>query len=160
MPKRRSRAFRSIFVAAPGRLLMAADYSQVELRAASEIIYAAIGQSRLRDGFMTGLDAHRTTALALTGKNDPDAVTDGERDQAKAPNFGLIYGMRQRGFFYYVRDQYSPTSPRTKRSTSMKHSMKPTQSWASGITAREVMPAGWLRRNRARSALVLEVASP
>jgi DNA polymerase I-like protein with 3'-5' exonuclease and polymerase domains len=107
-PKRRSRDFRSVIVAGEGKLLLAADYSQIELRAGAEIIYAAVGYSGLRDGFQAGLDAHRTTAMHLTGKNDPDTVTKDERDQAKAPNFGLQYGMRERGFFFYVRDQYQP----------------------------------------------------
>jgi DNA polymerase-1 len=108
LPKKRSRGFRSIIIAAPGRLLMAADYSQIELRAAAEIIFASVGCSRLRDGFAAGLDAHRTTAMRLSGKTDPADVTADERDQAKAPNFGLLYGMRPRGFFLYVRDQYQP----------------------------------------------------
>jgi DNA polymerase-1 len=107
-PKRRSKDFRKVIVARPGHLLMAADYSQIELRAGAETIFAAVGYSGLRDGFLAGLDAHRTTAMHLSGKNDPDAVTKDERDQAKAPNFGLQYGMRERGFFFYVRDQYQP----------------------------------------------------
>jgi DNA polymerase-1 len=107
-PKKRSRDFRSVIVAAPGKLLMAADYSQIELRAGAETIYAMVGYSGLRDGFLAGLDAHRTTAIHLAGKADPSDVTDDERDQAKAPNFGLQYGMRERGFFFYVRDQYQP----------------------------------------------------
>jgi DNA polymerase-1 len=67
-----------------------------------------VGCSNLRDGFLAGLDAHRTTAMHLSGKADPNDVTEDERDQAKAPNFGLQYGMRERGFFFYVRDQYRP----------------------------------------------------
>jgi DNA polymerase-1 len=108
MPKRRSRAFRRAFVAAPGHLLMAADYSQIELRALAEVLYATIGVSKLRDGFIAGIDAHRTAAMHLAGKNDPNTVTAEERDAAKAPGFGLSYGMRPRGFFRYVRDQYQP----------------------------------------------------
>jgi DNA polymerase-1 len=107
MPKARSRDFRKVFVADARKLLMAADYSQIELRALAETLYATVGQSQLRDGFLAGLDAHRTTAARLTNKNPAD-VTKAERDQAKAPNFGLAYGMRPRGFFQYVRDQYQP----------------------------------------------------
>jgi DNA polymerase-1 len=108
LPKKRSRAFRSVIVAREGKLLMAADYSQIELRAGAEVIFAVVGESRLRDGFMVGIDAHRTTAMHLTGKNDPQDVTEDERDRAKAPNFGLLYGMSPLGFFFYVRDQYQP----------------------------------------------------
>jgi DNA polymerase-1 len=105
MPKVRSRGFRQAFVAEPGKLLMAADYSQIELRAVAEVIFATVGESTLRQGFVAGIDAHKTTAMALTGKTK---VTSNERDQAKAPNFGLHYGMGRRGFFRYVRDQYQP----------------------------------------------------
>ena len=107
-PKKRSHEFRSAIIAGDGKLLMAADYSQIELRGCSEVIHAMVGYSSMRDGFAAGLDAHRTTAMHLTGKTDPAAVTDDERDQAKAPNFGLQYGMRERGFYFYVRDQYQP----------------------------------------------------
>ena len=108
LPKRRSREFRSIIVPVPGHLLLAADYSQIELRAGAELICATVGYSRLRDGFAAGLDAHRTTALLLAGKNDPNSVTGAERDQAKPANFGLLYGMSRRGFFHYVRSEYQP----------------------------------------------------
>jgi DNA polymerase-1 len=108
MPKLRSPVFRRVFVAGEGKLLMAADYSQIELRAVAETLYATIGYSSMRDGFTEGLDAHLTTALHLTGKNDPDAVTKEERNQAKPANFGLVYGMSARGFYFYVRDQYQP----------------------------------------------------
>jgi DNA polymerase-1 len=87
---------------------MRADFNQIELRAGAEMILSLVGYSTLREGFAAGLDAHRTTALHLTCKNNPDAVTDAERDQAKPPNFGCLYGMSARGFFYYVRDQYRP----------------------------------------------------
>jgi DNA polymerase-1 len=105
MPKRRSRAFRRAFVAVPSHLLMAADYSQIELQALAEVLYATIGVSKLRDGFVAGIDAHVTTAMALTGKTKP---SEEERNQAKVPNFGLTYGMRPRGFHRFIRDQFQP----------------------------------------------------
>jgi DNA polymerase I-like protein with 3'-5' exonuclease and polymerase domains len=106
MPKRRAAEFRKVFIAVPGKLLLAADYSQIELRALAEIVFAAVGESRLREGFAAGLDAHRTTAMHLAGKSEQDPVTKAERDGAKPVNFGLPFGMGHRGFFYYVRDQY------------------------------------------------------
>jgi DNA polymerase-1 len=108
LPKRRSKAFRSVIVAAAGKVVMVADYSQIELRAAAEVIFATVGESKLHEGFAAGLDAHRTTAMYLAGKADPTEVTDDERNLAKAPNFGMMYGMSARGFFRYVRNQYQP----------------------------------------------------
>jgi DNA polymerase-1 len=46
--------------------------------------------------------------MHLAGKADPSEVTDDERNRAKAPNFGVVYGMSARGFFRYVRANYQP----------------------------------------------------
>ncbi|RMG99286.1 MAG: DNA polymerase I [Chloroflexi bacterium] len=76
------------FVARPGWVFLAADYSQVELR-----ILAHISQDEaLLEAFRQDQDIHRTTAAAVY--NIPlDQVTYNQRRFAKAVNFGLIYGM-------------------------------------------------------------------
>ena len=76
------------FIAAPGWKLLAVDYSQVELR-----IVAHIAQDEaMIEAFKHGQDIHATTAAAIT--NTPLAeVTPSQRRNAKAVNFGLIYGM-------------------------------------------------------------------
>lgn len=86
------RRVRTAFVAAPGKKMVAADYSQIELR-----IMAHLSKDEgLRTAFAEGLDVHRATAAEVFGE-DVDAVTDDQRRSAKAINFGLIYGMSAYG---------------------------------------------------------------
>jgi DNA polymerase-1 len=104
MPKSRQKGFRRIFAAPPGQLVMALDYSQIELRAAAELISDWFGtDSILRQSFAAGLDAHTATAMAMTGKDRPEDVTPEERQMAKPCNFGLLYRMGDRGFYNYLR---------------------------------------------------------
>jgi DNA polymerase-1 len=78
---------REAFVPAEGRLLVSADYSQVELR-----ILAHYSQDEsLIDAFRRGEDIHRRTAAEVAGIA-PDRVDDEQRARAKAVNFGIIYG--------------------------------------------------------------------
>ena len=82
------RRIRQAFIAPSGCVLLAADYSQVELR----IMAHLSGDEGLRTAFAEGLDIHRATAAEVLGKA-MDEVTAEERRAAKATNFGLIYGM-------------------------------------------------------------------
>ena len=82
------RRIRQAFIAPPGCVLLAADYSQVELR----IMAHLSGDEGLRKAFAEGLDVHRVTAAEVLGKK-MDEVSAEERRAAKATNFGLIYGM-------------------------------------------------------------------
>ncbi|MBG0778274.1 MAG: DNA polymerase I [Desulfovibrionaceae bacterium] len=79
---------RSCFTAPAGRRLVAADYSQIELR----VLAHMSGDPALVDAFRHGLDIHSRTAGILFDK-EPDAVSADERRNAKTINFGLIYGM-------------------------------------------------------------------
>ena len=82
------RRIRQAFVAPPGKCIVAADYSQIELR-----IMAHLSQdSGLLEAFGGGVDVHRATAAEVFGV-ELDAVSDDQRRSAKAINFGLIYGM-------------------------------------------------------------------
>ncbi|WP_025769321.1 DNA polymerase I [Thioalkalivibrio sp. HK1] len=82
------RRIRQAFVPDEGHLLLAADYSQIELR----IMAHLSGDEGLRSAFASGIDIHRATAAEVFGL-DIDAVDDESRRRAKAINFGLIYGM-------------------------------------------------------------------
>jgi len=82
------RRIRQAFVAEPGKLLLAADYSQVELR----IMAHLSGDAGLVRAFAEGLDVHRATAAEIFGCA-LNEVTGDQRRSAKAINFGLIYGM-------------------------------------------------------------------
>jgi len=82
------RRIRQAFIAPPGCLLLAADYSQIELR----IMAHLSGDRGLLAAFARGEDIHKMTAAEVFGV-DPAAVTPDQRRTAKVINFGLIYGM-------------------------------------------------------------------
>jgi DNA polymerase I len=82
------RRIRQAFIAAPGYRLLAADYSQIELR-----IMAHLAKDEgLLHAFQNDLDVHRATAAEVFGVELAQVTTD-QRRSAKAINFGLIYGM-------------------------------------------------------------------
>jgi DNA polymerase-1 len=82
------RRIRQAFVAPPGHSLVAADYSQIELR----IMAHLSGDASLLRAFAEDLDVHQATAAEVFGIA-PDAVSADQRRSAKAINFGLMYGM-------------------------------------------------------------------
>lgn len=86
------RQIRKAFIAPQGRVLLAADYSQIELR-----LMAHFSQDdALVDAFQNGQDVHRRTASEVLGVA-LENVTSDQRRQAKAVNFGLLYGMSEFG---------------------------------------------------------------
>ena len=82
------RLIRQAFIAPEGRVILAADYSQIELRLMAHFS----GDKNLTHAFNEGLDIHAATAAEVLGKDVAD-VTSTERRNAKAINFGLLYGM-------------------------------------------------------------------
>ncbi len=82
------RKIRTAFIADQGWTLLSVDYSQVELRLAAEIA----GIEALRKAFEDGVDIHALTASRVLGVPLPD-ITSEQRRQAKAINFGIIYGI-------------------------------------------------------------------
>ncbi|HLU05221.1 MAG TPA: DNA polymerase I [Woeseiaceae bacterium] len=82
------RRIRQAFIAPPGQLLMAADYSQIELR----IMAHLSGDAGLVSAFAEDEDIHRATAAEVFGVQ-LDEVTPDNRRAAKVINFGLMYGM-------------------------------------------------------------------
>jgi DNA polymerase-1 len=82
------RLVRKAFIARDGYKVVAADYSQIELR-----IMAHFSKDKgLLTAFSNGLDVHKATAAEVFGVS-LESVTDNQRRSAKAINFGLIYGM-------------------------------------------------------------------
>jgi DNA polymerase I len=82
------RRIRQAFVAAPGHSLIAADYSQIELR----IMAHLSGDPSLLGAFADDRDVHQATAAEVFS-TPLDAVSSDQRRSAKAINFGLMYGM-------------------------------------------------------------------
>ncbi len=83
------RPIRAAFIPSDGeRLILSADYSQVELR----IMAHLSGDSSLLEAFANGEDIHSATAAKLYGKSIEEVTSD-ERRKAKTANFGIIYGI-------------------------------------------------------------------
>jgi len=82
------RRIRQAFIAPPGHVLLAADYSQIELR----IMAHLSGDDGLLGAFASDRDIHQATAAEVFG-TPLDQVSADQRRSAKAVNFGLIYGM-------------------------------------------------------------------
>ena len=82
------RRIREAFIAAKGMQILAADYSQIELR----IMAHLSGDETLVHAFNNQLDIHRATAAEIFSA-ESEEVSDDQRRHAKAVNFGLIYGM-------------------------------------------------------------------
>ena len=86
------REIRTAFVAAPERVFIGADYSQFELRLAAYLS----GDTDLMDQFNRDIDVHTATA-ALVYDRAPEDVTKNMRREAKAVNFGIMYGQGPHG---------------------------------------------------------------
>jgi DNA polymerase-1 len=82
------RKIREAFIPEHGNILLAADYSQIELR----IMAHLSGDKGLISAFRNGIDVHSATAAEVFS-TDPEKVDEEQRRRAKAINFGLIYGM-------------------------------------------------------------------
>jgi DNA polymerase-1 len=82
------REIRAAFIAEPGRVLLAADYSQIELR----LLAHFSGDPLLVEAYLRDDDIHRLTASQVFGV-PPLMVTDDHRRQAKVVNFGIVYGL-------------------------------------------------------------------
>lgn len=92
---------RKLFEAKEGYKLIIADYSQIELRIASEYV----NEDTMIKAFKEGKDLHKFTASLITGK-PYEEITKEERKLAKAINFGLIYGISPKSLMEYAVNNY------------------------------------------------------
>ena len=92
---------RTAFVASVGNVLVIADYSQIELRAAA--YFSA--DKRMIEAFIKGEDLHTKTASIVLGKSEKE-ITNEDRQLAKALNFGLLYGQSAEGLVRYAKTSY------------------------------------------------------
>lgn len=76
-----------------GWQIFSSDYSQIELRVLSHIS----GDENMQEAFKHGVDIHANTAMKIFGLSSPDQVTPDMRRQAKATNFGIVYGISDYG---------------------------------------------------------------
>jgi DNA polymerase-1 len=81
---------RKMFIAAPGNVLVDADYSQIELRLLAHIA----DDQEMQEGFRSGVDIHTITASQVFGV-PVELVTKSMRSSSKAVNFGIVYGISE-----------------------------------------------------------------
>jgi DNA polymerase-1 len=91
--------YRACFMAPRGRVLIKADYSQLQLRIAAQIA----DEARMLAAYAQGEDLHTLTARQITGKAE---VTKADRQLAKAVNFGLLFGLGAKGLRGYAKSNY------------------------------------------------------
>ena len=87
---------RQAFVAKKGHQLLSVDYSQIDLRVAAHLS----GDKKMKEAFCAGKDIHRITAAWVNGIAEGE-VSSKQRNEAKALNFGVLYGM---GIYGFMRD--------------------------------------------------------
>jgi DNA polymerase-1 len=101
----RKENIRGIYIPTPGWVLYAADYSQLELCALAESCLKRFGFSRMAEIINSGVDLHRWFASEVASV-DVEAVTDEQRQMAKACNFGFPGGLGIKKFQYLAKTSY------------------------------------------------------
>lgn len=98
----RKPGYRACVKAPEGRVLIKADYGQLQLRSAAKWSM----DTRMVQAYTNGEDLHMATARAITGKSEP---TKADRQIAKSLNFGLVFGMSAAGLKIYAKTTYGVT---------------------------------------------------
>jgi len=113
------REIRKAFVVSHGKILLAADYSQIELRLVSVIA----GDQGMINAFKAGADIHRQTAAEIA-EVKPDDVTKEMRRAAKAVNFGIIYGIGPKALAVSAGVSFSEAKEFIARYFEVHHKVK------------------------------------
>jgi DNA polymerase-1 len=145
------RRIRQGFVPAPGKLLLAADYSQIELRLAAHLS----ADEHMIEAFRAGLDVHTRTAAELMGVL-PGLVTPEMRAAAKTVNFGVLYGMSA---FRLGRDLGIATKKAQEFIDNYFARFPKLRSWLDGTLA-EARRTGEVRTILGRRRPMPELTSP
>lgn len=95
----REDSFRRLFITEKGRVVIGADYSQIELRIAALLSNDKV----MLNAYNNGADLHKETAQAITGCIE---ITPEQRQGAKAVNFGALYGQRGKGLAFTAKATY------------------------------------------------------
>jgi DNA polymerase I len=153
------RRIRQAFVAPPGHVLVAADYSQIELR----IMAHLSGDEGLLRAFAADRDIHQATAAEVFSVS-PDEVSQDQRRAAKAINFGLIYGMSafglarqlgiERGAAQQYVDLYFQRYPGVKRYMDETRAIAREQGYVETVAGRRL----YLREIRSRNQQLRQYA--
>ena len=157
------RKIREAFIAAPGHVLMSADYSQIELR-----LLAHVGEiESLRQAFLDGLDIHAVTASEVFGI-PLEGMDPMERRKAKAINFGIIYGISAFGLARNIRvpqgeakafiDAYFERYPGIKDYMNKAKAFAGEHGYVTTIFGRKCHTPGIKDKNGARRAFQERVA--
>jgi hypothetical protein len=102
----RNKSVRECLIASPGKVLISADYSTLELATLSQTALSLIGgESEMGRLINEGVDLHATLAATITGKELADVTRD-ERQKSKAINFGKPGGMGTNGLIRYAKASY------------------------------------------------------
>jgi len=97
----RDQEFRSLFIAPPSKLLLVADYSQIQLRIAALLA----NDQNMLEVFAAGEDLHKSTAAAILAIPATN-VTKEQRQMGKAVSFGLLFGQGAKGLARYAKTAY------------------------------------------------------
>ena len=109
-------AFRELFTTSAGRVLIGADFNQIELRVA-----ALLSQdTAMLDAYRNGIDLHRVTAAAVAGIS-PEQVTAEQRQAAKCVNFGNMFGQRAKGLAKTAKTDYERRYDRSRCTGNAEH---------------------------------------
>jgi DNA polymerase-1 len=115
----RGKDIRSCFVPTPGKKLVVADYSQIELRVAAEIS----GDRTMITAYQEGQDLHCLTASLITGKPLGE-ISKAQRQAGKPVNFGLIYGCGAKKLGQTAENDYGVVKPLEEWKTYRKQFFK------------------------------------